>query len=276
MMGARAKRVDTSYAEVIGDPIAHSKSPAIHNHWLRMLGKDARYRAQHVRPDALQPYLMQSRADPAWRGCNVTIPHKQAVLPLVDDHSAAVQAIGAANTLVMRDGRLVAHNTDADGFAAPLSGRSLQGETAIVIGAGGAARAVLHALSARGIAAAIIVNRTRDRAAALLKSFALDGDVLAPGDALPPAALLVNASSLGMSGQAPLDIDLSSLPPSALVYDIVYDPLETPLLAAARARGLAVIDGLAMLIGQARTAFELFFDTPAPGGDSDLRRMLTS
>lgn len=266
-----------AYAEVIGDPIAHSKSPLIHGFWLKALGIDADYRATHVTPDGLGAYFEARRADPAWRGCNVTIPHKQAVLDHVEDRGDVRGTIGAMNTVVRaEDGMLVGTNTDAGGFYAPIAGLDLEGRHAAVIGAGGAARAILFALARVGIGRVTILNRNVLKAAALLSSFGIKGEALPLGSPLPPVDLLVNASALGMTGQPPLDLDLSPLSEEAVVYDVVYAPLETPLLAQARARELDTVDGLDMLIGQAALAFELFFGAEPPRErDEELRELLT-
>ncbi|AJP73597.1 shikimate dehydrogenase [Sphingomonas hengshuiensis] len=263
------------YAEVIGDPIAHSKSPAIHGFWLDALGIEAEYRAAHVLPEALGDYFAARRDDPNWRGCNITIPHKQAALDHVEDRGGVRESIGAINTVVRaEDGALVGTNTDAGGFYAPISAMDLEGGHAVVIGAGGAARAILFALSRVGIARVTILNRNVLKAAALLSHFGLKGDAVPLGSPLPPADLLVNASALGMTGQPPLVIDLSPLPEDAVVYDAVYAPLETALLAQARARDLATVDGLEMLIGQAALAFELFFGAEPPRDRDDALRAL--
>lgn len=266
-------------AEVIGDPIAHSKSPLIHRFWLEALGIEATYRAVHVAPDGLAAYLAEARGDPDWRGCNVTIPHKVAVMDLVDDPGDVRGSIGAMNTLLRQaDGSVIGTNTDAGGFAAPIADLDLAGQHVTVVGAGGAARAVLWALARLGVERVTVMNRSPLKAAGLLSRFGLKGDVV-PLDAplAETCALLVNTSPLGMAGQPPLDLDLSPLPEDAVVYDIVYAPLETPLLADARARGLETVDGLEMLIGQAALAFELFFGAAPPRErDEALRALLTS
>ena len=247
------------YAEVIGDPIAQSKSPLIHGFWLAALGLQGRYDRAHVTSGGLAGYIADRRADPAWRGCNVTMPHKQAVMELVDDPGNIRGTIGAMNTVVHQpDGSLIGTNTDAAGFFAPLAEMELQGAPIVVVGAGGAARAVRFALARAGVGPVT------------MHAAALD----AP---LPPAALLVNASSLGMTGQPALDLDLAPLPDGAIVYDLVYSPLRTCLLQAAEARGLDQVDGLDMLIGQAALAFELFFGrSPPEGCDDELRALLTA
>lgn len=266
------------YAEVIGDPIGHSKSPEIHGFWLEALGIHADYRATHVTPEDLAAYFDQRRADPDWRGCNITLPHKQAALDLVEDRGGVRATIGAINTVIRaEDGMLIGTNTDAGGFYAPIAGLDLDGRHAVIIGAGGAARAILFALSKIGIGRVTILNRNVLKAAALLSSFGLKGDAVPLGAPVPAADLLVNASALGMVGQPPLAIDLSPLPEHAIVYDAVYAPLETELLAQARARGFDTVDGLEMLIGQAALAFELFFGAEPPRErDDQLRALLTA
>lgn len=265
-----------AYAEVIGDPIAHSKSPLIHGFWLDALGIDAEYRATRVTADGLTDYFAARYIDPAWRGCNITIPHKLVALDHVADRGGVRDTIGAIN-LAFRDGDdLVGTNTDAAGFYAPISDVDLVGRAVAVIGAGGAARAILFALAKVGAGRVTILNRTPLKAAALLAKFGLKGDALPLGAPLPPAALVVNTSALGMTGQPTLDLDLSPLPEDAIVYDIVYAPLETPLLKAARDRDLATVDGLEMLIGQAALAFELLFGAEPPRDrDEALRALLT-
>ena len=268
------------YAEVIGDPIAHSKSPLIHGFWLDKLGIDADYRACHVRPEDLANYLVGRRDDGQWCGCNVTIPHKLAVLALADRVEPVAARIGASNCLLRGpDGTITATNTDAAGFLEPLGGRRFASAT--VIGAGGAARAVLAALADRGTGEVVLRNRSHDKARALLDAFALRGEVLALDAPGPRVELLVNTSSLGMAGQPELPPGLCAIADQVsedgVVYDIVYAPLETRLLAAARAAGRQGIDGLAMLIGQAAVAFERFFGQPAPRQhDPELRLRLTS
>jgi shikimate dehydrogenase len=266
------------YAEVIGDPIAHSKSPIIHRFWLDALKLEGEYRAVHVRADELAGYFDARRRDPAWRGCNITVPHKVAALDHVADPGGVRASIGAINT-VFRDeaGQVAGTNTDAAGFWSPIAGLELSGRPVAVIGAGGAARAVLFALARVGVGPVTILNRTPLKAAGLLAGFGLKGQVLPLGAPLPPVSLLVNASTLGMTGQPPLDLDLSPLPEDAVVYDLVYAPRETGLLRAAAQRSLETVDGLDMLIGQAALAFELFFDAEPPRErDDELRAMLAA
>jgi shikimate dehydrogenase len=265
----------TTYAEVIGDPISHSKSPLIHGFWLKKLGIVADYRAQHVQAADLQTYFAERAADSNWRGCNVTIPHKQAALDYVEDPGGVRESIGAANTIFRnRDGALQATNTDAAGFFAPISDTDWVGAPVAVIGAGGAARAILFALAQADVGEVTVLARSPLKAAALLSHFGLKGKIVPMDARLPPVALLVNSSPLGMSGQQPLEIDLSPLPEDAIVYDIVYTPLETGLLKAARERDLDIIDGLDMLIGQAALAFELFFGQAPPDNCEDELRAL--
>ncbi len=266
------------YAEVIGDPISHSKSPLIHRFWLEALGMTGDYRATRVDADGLASYFATRRDDPDWRGCNITIPHKIAALDHVADPGGVRASIGAINTVFRGDGGvLTGTNTDAGGFYAPLAEVELADKPVVVIGAGGAARAILFALSRLGVGPVTLLNRSPLKGAALLARFGLKGQVLPLSAPLPPAGLLVNASPLGMAGQPPLTIDLAPLPENAIVYDIVYAPLETELLAAADARGLATIDGLEMLIGQAAFAFEILFDAVPPRDrDDDLRVLLTA
>jgi len=272
------------YAEVIGDPIAHSKSPLIHNFWLGKLGIDAEYRACHVRPDELADYFAQRRADPHWRGCNVTIPHKESIAALVDEIDARTAGIGASNC-VWKDGlRLRATNTDVDGVAEAVASRPLTGRGVIVIGGGGAARAAFAHLAQIGGSRVTVLARNAAKAREAAKANGLEISVLpldqAPS-ALAGAALLINATQLGMTGQESMPDSvigaLSAMADDGLVFDMVYAPLETELLRAARARLLATSDGLVMLIGQAANAFAHFFGRlPDRSDDAELRGQLTS
>lgn len=268
----------TPYADVIGDPIAHSKSPVIHGFWLEKLGIAGNYRTCHVLPDALGAYIAGRRDDPAWRGCNVTVPHKIAVMKLVDDPGDVRATIGAMNIVLRRpDGSVIGTNTDAAGFFAPIADLSLAGRPVALVGTGGAAHAVLFALARAGVGPVTLITRSPLKGAALLARFGLKGAVLSLDAPIPPVALLVNATSLGMVGQPAYLPDLSFLLDDAVVYDIVYAPLETGLLAAAAAQGLDTVDGLEMLIGQAALAFELFFGAHPPREyDAELRTLLTA
>lgn len=264
------------YAEVIGDPIAHSKSPLIHNFWLDCLGIEAEYRKTHVTSEGLSAYFLERRADPDWLGCNVTIPHKIAVMDYTDDPGGVRERIGAMNTIASETGGpLIGTNTDAGGFLQPLLRDKWKGESAVLVGAGGAARAILFALTSLGVPDITVMVRDPAKGQALLDRAKVKGRVIGMADPLPAADLLVNTSSLGMVGQPVLDIDLAPLAQNATVYDIVYAPLETGLLKAARARGLKALDGLEMLIGQAALAFDIFFDAEAPRDrDEELRALL--
>jgi shikimate dehydrogenase len=265
------------YAEVIGDPIGHSKSPIIHGFWLKALGIEGEYRATRVTPEGLGGYVAERSSDADWLGCNITIPHKENALAFVEDRGDVKASIGAINLAFRSDGALVGTNTDAAGFYAPISGLDLAGQRVVVIGAGGAARAILFALARVGVGPVTLLNRNPLKGAALLAKFGLKGEALKLDSAIPPAALLVNATSLGMVGQPPLAIDLTPLPEHAVVYDVVYAPLETDLLKAAKVRGLETVDGLEMLIGQAALAFELLFGAEPPRArDTELRALLTA
>ncbi len=268
----------TPYAEVIGDPVSHSKSPVIHGFWLAKLGIDCEYRTCHVLPDQLGAYFEQRRDDPMWRGCNITVPHKIAAMDHVDDPGDVRSSIGAMNTVFRQsDGTLMGTNTDAAGFFAPIADFALEDMLVAVVGAGGAAHAILFALLRANVGSVALLARNPLKGAAILARFRLKGSVQTLDKPLPPVALVVNATQLGMVGQLPLLLDLSPLPDDAVVYDIVYTPLITPLLAAARARGLATVDGLEMLIGQAALAFELLFGVAPPREhDNELRALLTS
>ncbi|WP_305097588.1 shikimate dehydrogenase family protein [Croceibacterium aestuarii] len=275
----------TGYAEVIGDPIAQSKSPAIHGYWLSKLGLDAAYRAALVSVEGLETYLASRRGDPQWRGCNVTMPHKQAVIPLLDRLDPLAARIGAVNTIIAEDGGLTGYNTDARGFLEPLRSRLAKQHyfrMARIIGTGGAARAVVTALADEGFTL-VLAGRDAGKARALLDELAPGGEHHAidlahfadetdfPFDDREGCLdLLVNASPLGMAGQPPLVYDFSHTPPGTVVYDVVTDPVVTRLLAEARRRGFSTVDGLSMLIGQAAAAFEMFFGRPAPRHDADM------
>ena len=281
-----------TYAEVIGDPIVQSKSPVIHKFWLGKLGAAADYRACHVSTAGLADYFAARRSDSDWRGCNITMPHKQAAIALVDRVDPLAARIGAINTVVRSaDGELTGYNTDAAGFLEPLQPLLAEKHLvrmARVVGAGGAARAIIAALADHHFTL-VLAARDPAKARALLDELVPGGEHHTPPltHFAPPTDfafddrsqlldLVVNASPLGMAGQPPLEFDPSHIPPGSTVYDIVTNPLETPLLSAARAAGFATIDGLAMLIGQAAAAFALFFGQPAPRQhDAELRELLT-
>jgi shikimate dehydrogenase len=256
--------MDPKAACVIGWPVEHSRSPLIHDYWIRQLGLQAEYRREAVPPARFADFVAHL-ADHGYVGANVTVPHKEAALELSkpDDLAAAV---GAANTLWLDDGVLRSTNTDVEGFVGSLDagvpGFPRDVDSAVVLGAGGAARAIVFGLLERGVRRIHVVNRSPDRAAAMQRRF---GDRVVPSrweyrnDVLAAAGLLVNTTTLGMAGQPRLEIDLAPLPAAAVVADIVYAPLVTPLLAAGRARGLRTVDGLGMLLHQAAGAFARFF-----------------
>jgi shikimate dehydrogenase len=251
---------------VIGWPVEHSRSPLIHRYWLKLYGIDGAYEKEAVAPKDLARFLGALEAR-GYIGANVTLPHKEAALQLAAVADEAARMIGAANTLWLDSaGRLCAGNTDAYGFITNLEAEAPDWNKGrrpvMVLGAGGAARAILHGLLTEGAARILLANRTRGRAEALARAFGPSVQVVDWHDrhrALAGCGLLVNATSLGMTGKEPLDIDLKALPADAVVADIVYSPLETELLAAARARGNRVVDGLGMLLHQAVPGFERWF-----------------
>jgi len=251
---------------VIGWPVAHSRSPVIHRYWLKLYGLDGAYEMEAVRPEEIGGFLGSLR-ERGYAGANVTLPHKEAALAAANRPDAAAAAIGAANTLWLdANGLLHASNTDAYGFMTHLTAEAPdwnRGKRPVmVLGAGGAARAILNGLLEAGAAKILLANRSEDRAEALAQSFGSRVSLVPWEDrnrALSGCGLLVNATSLGMTGNPPLDLDLSALPLDATVADIVYSPLETPLLAAAKVRGNHIVDGLGMLLHQAVPGFERWF-----------------
>ncbi|KQT23072.1 MULTISPECIES: shikimate dehydrogenase [unclassified Bradyrhizobium] len=248
---------------LIGWPAAHSRSPLIHHYWLRTLGIEGGYVIEAVPPEDLRDFVLRLPLR-GFVGANVTIPHKEAVLAL-STPDARAKAVGAANTLWFAEGELRSTNTDVEGFINNLDASAPgwdAAEEALVLGAGGSSRAVVFGLLERGIKRVHVANRTVARAETLAKQFGPDVRPLpwnAIGDVLPRARLLVNTTSLAMHGQPSLDIDVARLPQAAVVADLVYVPLATPLLAEARARGLSTADGLGMLLHQAVRGFELWF-----------------
>lgn len=267
-------------AGVIGWPVGHSRSPRLHGFWLARHGIAGAYEAVAAPPDRFEA-ILRSLVAAGWRGANVTIPHKEAALALADEATARARAIGAANTLVFSsEGRILADNTDAFGFLENLKERAgarwRPGAPAFILGAGGAARAVVHALLEAGAPEIRIANRTRARAEALAAEFgprlrAVDWSEA--GAALPGAGLLVNTTSLGMAGEPPPDLDLSAADPDALATDVVYTPLVTSFLESAARRGLAFADGLGMLIHQGRPGFAAWFGVE-PVADEAVRAHL--
>lgn len=278
------------YAQVIGDPIAQSKSPIIHSFWLEKLGIDADYTAEKVPAGEMPSYIERSSADPNWRGCNVTMPLKHEALEVSDVAHSTARRIGASNTLVRSKAGIGAFNTDAAGFLEPLHKELSQKHyfrMARILGTGGAARAIMTALHDEGFIL-VLAGRNPDKARAMLDELAPKGDhhaisldhFAAPTDfAFDDREgcldLIVNASPLGMTGQPPLVFDWSHAPPGSIVYDIVTSPLDTDFLKSAREAGFQTLDGLNMLIGQAAVAFERFFGAPAPREyDAELRERL--
>ncbi|MBT4908310.1 MAG: shikimate dehydrogenase [Rhodospirillaceae bacterium] len=270
-------------AGVMGWPVSHSLSPVLHGHWLARHGIAGSYEAIPVEPDELRAAL-GNLAENGFRGVNLTVPHKEAALDIVDSIDDTARRIGAVNTIIVGDdGTLSATNTDAYGLIENIragAGAALEvrfdGRPAVILGAGGAARAAVVGLADAGVTDIRIVNRTVARAEALLVLVGGSGvTVSAHGwdtaaAVLADAGLLINTSTLGMAGQPPLELDLSRLPGDAVVNDIVYAPLETELLAAARDRGNIAIDGLGMLLHQARAGFHAWFGVD-PVVDEELR-----
>jgi shikimate dehydrogenase len=262
---------------LIGWPAAHSRSPLIHHYWLRKLDIAGGYSIEAVPPEEFATFVRRLPAR-GFVGANITIPHKERALALsVPD--ARARAVGAANTLWIEDGELRSTNTDVEGFISNLDACAPgwdKAAEALVLGAGGAARAVLFGLIERGFKQVHVANRTFERAQALADQFGASVHPIAwrdIGEVLPRANLLVQTTSLGMHGQPALDIDVGRLPPDAVVADLVYVPLETPLLAAAKARGLKTADGLGMLLHQAVRGFELWFGK-RPQVTSELRALV--
>jgi shikimate dehydrogenase len=265
---------------VVGWPVKHSRSPAIHRYWLNEFGIGGDYVLQPVEPDRIMAFFSDLGRN-GYVGCNVTVPHKEAAFAAAQEMDRAAREIGALNTLWLDGDRLVGANTDAPGFLANLDqeapGWDAGGGAAVVLGAGGSARAVVWALRQRKFSVTI-VNRTVERAEALAAQFG-PGVGVAVFEALPAllarARLLVNTTSLGMDGQPPLVVDLAALPADAVVTDLVYVPLETALLAAARARGLRAVDGLGMLLHQAVPGFAHWFGR-RPSVTPELRRTVVA
>jgi shikimate dehydrogenase len=262
---------------LIGWPAAHSRSPLIHHYWLRKLGIEGGYNIEAVPPEGFAEFVLRLSAH-GFVGANVTIPHKERALALTKPDERA-RAVGAANTLWYEGGELRSTNTDIEGFINNLDACAPGWDAAtdaLVLGAGGSSRAVVFGLIERGIRHVHLANRTVERARVLADQFGASVHPVswdAIGDWLPRVGLLVNTTSLGMHGQPALEIDVGLLPPQAVVADLVYVPLETPLLKAARARGLKTADGLGMLLHQAVRGFELWFGQ-RPEVTSELRALV--
>lgn len=267
-------------AFVIGDPISHSRSPLIHGHWLKKLEIAGSYETVTVNTGDLASFVGALKSGQnGFVGGNVTIPHKETVFAQVDHVDDIARTIGAANTIWLEGGQLMATNTDAYGFVANLDASSPGWdacEKAVVMGAGGASRAILYALKERGITDIRLINRTLSRAESLAACF---GPSITPGGmqdlpaALKGAGLFVNTSSLGMDGAAAPDLDFSAMTKGALVTDIVYAPLKTPFLAKAEAQGIKIVDGLGMLLHQAVPGFAIWFGT-RPEVTDELRQII--
>ena len=254
------------YAEVIGDPIKHSLSPVIHRFWLHALGIEADYRRHRVARADFPAFLAARRTDSDWRGCNVTMPLKLDAVALADDSTDRAVAAGAANLLIPRDGKLLAGNTDVGGVRAlfeRLIANGVPVRSVTLLGNGGAARAILVALHDLGLDQVRIQSRDHGAAVKLAVEFGLRE---APRSFTEPVEsdLLVNATPMGMAGQADVAIDISGMPSTGLILDLVTDPANTALLRAARARGLATLDGLDMLVEQAADSFPLLFGSEPP------------
>jgi shikimate dehydrogenase len=269
-------------AYVIGWPIRHSRSPIIHGYWLKQHNISGSYEKMEVAPENLAAFISGLGRD--FAGCNVTVPHKEKVLALVDDIAETARAVGAVNTIWFEDGKRRGMNTDVAGFLDNLDqetpGWDRAPLNAVVLGAGGAARAVVYGLLQRGASGITIVNRSPDRAEELARDLAPDLGVVPKaagfGDLptlLPTATLLVNATSLGMDGKPGLDISIQGLNPEAVVTDLVYVPLRTKLLEDAAASGNRTADGLGMLLHQAVPGFEKWFGV-RPKVTPELRRLV--
>lgn len=266
---------------VTGHPVAHSRSPLLHGHWLKAYGIEGTYERRDVAPqDAADFY--RNLAAHGYVGCNVTLPNKETAFVALDEADETAAALGAANTLWVEGGKLHGSNTDGYGFLANLDA-CVQGwdkarDEVLVLGAGGASRAIIHALASRGFGRIHLANRTLSRAEAVAEPY---GKAVVPHDftqvprLLKKADVLVNCTSLGMKGQDPLTLDLSPLPEHAVVTDIVYVPLMTPLLERAQARGLRVVDGLGMLLHQGVPGFERWFGI-RPEVTAELRNLLVA
>jgi shikimate dehydrogenase len=274
------------YAEVIGDPIAHSKSPLIHKFWLEKLGIEGDYRATRVTVAELPEYVASRRADPNWRGCNVTMPLKQGATGQVDEMDTRSAQIGALNVIHRSRGRMTGANTDVLGILDVLPTAYFRSDAlpeVCIIGAGGAARALLAACKERLVSLVFFNVRNPEKAWPLLREWEFGGSVGPLDDAhnLQTPHIVANATPLGMRGQPKMPATVLQLIEEVswdqlVIFDMVYDPVETELLATARRRGLRTVDGLALLIAQADHAFRIFFDRVPPREyDVELRELLT-
>lgn len=253
---------DRKLAAVIGWPVSHSLSPRLHNYWLKQYGIEGAYTAMEVKPEALEE-TMDMVVAKGFRGCNLTIPHKERIIPMLYAMDETAKSIGAVNTVIIKEGKLFGTNTDAYGFMENLKQHAtFKKQKAVVLGAGGAARAVCKALADEGFNQVVITNRTLGKAETLADHFgsafnAQPWDKRA--ELLQNTDLLVNTTSLGLEKNPPLEINLEHLPKETVVNDIIYRPFMTPLLKEAKARGNIIVDGLGMLIYQAIPGFEAWF-----------------
>lgn len=270
-------------AGLIGWPVAQSKSQLIHEFWLKRLGIDGHYIRLPVRPGEVAR-AFRGMVALGFAGVQATMPHKRACFDLVDHHTAAAKALGAVNTVIVEDdGSLTGENTDLPGFVEPIAGLNLSGEKVTVLGAGGAAAAVIAGLVSLGARRIAVINRSAEGTAHLLGDLAA---TLEPCEVTTAgwddvemhaadSALIANATSLGMNGMPPMPLGVEGLRSDAVVYDIITHPHDTPFLKDAAARGLRTHDGLEMLVGQAREAFRRFYGAEPPmDGDADLRALL--
>lgn len=278
------------FAAIVGWPVELSRSPALHGYWLKQNGIQGHYGRLPVepKPEALRELVAFLKRTPNARGCNLTLPHKIDIMPLLDRIDPAAERIGAVNTVIKQaDGSLLGRNSDGLGFLAHLqlsvSQWKAEAGPVVVLGAGGAARSIVCTLMDAGVPELRLINRTRENAQKLAAAFTpSDGRKIVVGNwddraaALDGATLLVNNTSLGMSGKPPLEIDLAKLPKSAVVDDIVYVPLETALLAKARARGNICVDGLGMLLHQGRVGFEAWFGKKVDVTEDQRRAVLAA
>lgn len=266
------------YAEVIGDPVAQSKSPLIHKYWMERLGLAGDYRRTHVPAGRLADFLCERRQDLDWRGCNVTVPHKQAVIEHLDRLDAGAASVGAVNCVVPGPAGLTGYNTDVQGVGAALDGIALEGGKAGLVGAGGGARAAMAYLAQRRVAEVAVLVRDRVNAEplrAMLAVARVELGVFADASRLlGGSSVVINASPLGMDGcpAMPTELIAAASASGAVLFDMVYQPLETDFLAAAQGRA---INGLTMLVGQASRAFELFFGRSAPAPEEALFDLLS-
>jgi shikimate dehydrogenase len=270
---------ETAHAFVVGSPIRHSRSPIIHRHWLRRFGIDGSYTAIDVPETQFVGFIDELKRGRQFRGGNVTIPHKEHAYRLVDQPDDLAQELGAANTVWLEEGLLKATNSDGFGFTANLDDRASgwdKATHAVILGAGGASRAIIQAVRNRGIAEIHVVNRTLSRAEELADRFGARvhaHPMEALQEVMQGAGLFINTTSLGMDGEPSIDIDFAGLITDAVVTDIVYVPLETPVLAKARSQGLKTVDGLGMLLHQAVPGFEKWFGR-RPTVDAELRDLV--